>query len=151
MTLPPRCRPVLARRAVLAVALLAGLLAACAEVPAQPAAAPLPAPAAADVTRPTMDDELQSRVQSALADAARVSGLAAASLRVVEAARVTWSDGSLGCPQPGRMYTQALVPGFRVRIQAGAQVLDYHGSTRGEMALCPSGRALPPVPGRAAI
>jgi hypothetical protein len=26
---------------------------------------------------------------------------------VVSAKAVTWSDGSLGCPEPGKLYTQA--------------------------------------------
>ena len=96
-----------------------------------------------------MTADLQQKVQAALVDAARVSGLPATQLQVLDAAAVTWPDGSLGCPQPGRMYTQALVPGWRVHIQAGGQVLAYHGSMRGGMLLCPAGRGQPPVPGRA--
>ena len=34
--------------------------------------------------------------------------------------RVDWSDGSLGCPEPGNSYTQAIVPGFNL-------VFDYQG------------------------
>ena len=98
-----------------------------------------------------MNAELQQKVDAALADAARATGLPASQLKVIEAAAVTWPDGSLGCPQPDRMYTQALVPGWRVRIQAGEQVLDYHGSKRGGMVLCPAGRAQPPVPGRGLV
>ena len=64
---------------------------------------------------------------------------------------VTWSDGSLGCPQPGVMYTQALVPGWRVRLRGPAGEMDYHASLRGAQVLCPLGRATPPVPGAARI
>ena len=81
------------------------------------------------------------------ADAARRSGLDAARLDVLPATDVTWSDGALGCPQPGRHYTQALVPGWRVRIVAGDQTLDYHASRRGQWLLCPAGRAVTPTPG----
>ena len=42
-----------------------------------------------------------------------------ADLKVLSAEAVTWSDGSLGCPEPGMMYTQALVPGYRVQIRGG--------------------------------
>ena len=65
---------------------------------------------------------------------------------MLSAEAVTWSDGSLGCPQPGMMYTQALVPGYRVRIQAGGQVLDYHAGRSGQPALCPAERAIDPIP-----
>lgn len=98
-----------------------------------------------------MNAELQQKVDAALAEAARATGLPASQLKVIDAAAVTWPDGSLGCPLPGMMYTQALVPGWRVRIQAGSRVLDYHGSARGNLVLCPVGRAAPPLPGRAAM
>ena len=82
----------------------------------------------------------------ALADAAKRSGLPASALKVVSAEAVTWSDGSLGCPQPGMLYTQALVPGFHVRIRAGAEVLSYHASSRGGPAFCPASQAKAPLP-----
>jgi hypothetical protein len=82
--------------------------------------------------------DLQSMTLAALADAS--------TLRVVSADRVTWRDGSLGCPKPGMNYTQALVPGHRIRIQAGAEMLDYHASNRGPPFLCPRERAKDPIP-----
>lgn len=87
-----------------------------------------------------------SVVQAALADAARRSGEPAAALVIVSAERVAWRDGSLGCPQPGMNYTQALVPGYRVRIRAGARTLDYHAGLRGAPVLCPEGQAVDPLP-----
>ena len=91
-----------------------------------------------------MTDELKAKVQAALVDATRRTGLAESALEVVEARNVVWPDGSLGCPEPGKMYTMALVPGYRIRIRAGAEVLDYHGAARGQPALCPPGRATAP-------
>jgi hypothetical protein len=66
---------------------------------------------------------------------------------LIGAEAVTWSDGSLGCPQPGMAYTQALVPGYRVRLRGPEGEMDYHASTRGALVLCPPGRAVKPVPG----
>jgi hypothetical protein len=43
------------------------------------------------------------------------------------------------------MYTQALVPGYRIRVRAGEQLLDYHATSRGHFLLCPPGRAIDPV------
>jgi len=83
-------------------------------------------------------------LQPILADARQRSGDAEA--RVVAAVAVTWSDGSLGCPEPDRMYTQALVRGWRIRVAAAGQDLDYHASLRGHWVLCPPGRAKAPVP-----
>lgn len=85
--------------------------------------------------------ELALHIQAALTDAARRTGIDAAALKVTSAERVTWLDGSLGCPEPDLMYTQALVPGYRIRIKAGGETLDYHAGTRGAPQLCPPGRS----------
>jgi anti-sigma factor RsiW len=87
-------------------------------------------------------------VDAARADAARRSGLPAAQLAVVALESVTWADGSLGCPRPDMAYTQALVPGYRVRLQVGTEVWDYHASERGGVVLCPPGRSKEPGPSR---
>jgi hypothetical protein len=87
-------------------------------------------------------------IEAALADAANRSTTAKDDIKVLSAEAVTWSDGSLGCPQPGMMYTQALVPGYRIVLQAGEQTLNYHAMSRGRPVFCPSGRVTPPVPGQ---
>ncbi len=99
----------------------------------------------------TAGSGLDGAVRAARADAARRAGVAAESLLLVSAEGVTWSDGSLGCPQPGMAYTQALVPGYRVRLRAPAAEFDYHASARGALVLCPPGRAVDPLPGASRI
>jgi len=127
----------------LAVVLLAGCAPAV-SVPVTPApmtpapTTPGPSPAGTD---------LQSLIRTVSDDAARRSGVDASRVRVLEAGAVTWSDGSLGCPEPDRMYTQALVAGYRIRVEAGGQQFDYHAGARGTWRLCPAERARPPVPG----
>jgi hypothetical protein len=89
----------------------------------------------------------QSIVEAALADAARQTGLPRSQLKILSSGPVTWRDGSLGCPQPGMAYMDMLVPGYRIRIQAGDRELDYHASARGgELLLCPPERAVEPLP-----
>lgn len=82
-----------------------------------------------------------------LSDAAQRTGRKKSELVVESAEAVTWADGSLGCPEPGAMYTMALVPGYRVRVRADRALLDYHATERGQFLLCPSGRAVDPVDG----
>ena len=89
---------------------------------------------------------LEAAVQAALADASRRTGSPIPALQVLSATAVTWRDGSLGCPQPGMVYTQALVPGYRVRIRAAGGDLDYHAAQRGAVTHCPDGRAVDPLP-----
>jgi len=85
-------------------------------------------------------------IEAALDDAANRSTTARADIKVTSAEAVTWPDGSLGCPQPGMAYTQALVPGYRIVLQAGEQVLNYHASSRGKPLFCPAARAKAPLP-----
>ena len=93
------------------------------------------------------ESTLESMVGAALDDAARRTKLDRSRLEVINKEHVTWTDGSLGCPHPDLMYTQALVPGYRIRIRAGAEVLDYHSGKRGKPVLCPPSRAVEPAVG----
>lgn len=60
---------------------------------------------------------------------------------------VTWRDGALGCPSSDRMYTQALVPGWRIVVTDGSRSATYHASRSGRWLLCPPERAQAPLPG----
>jgi hypothetical protein len=91
--------------------------------------------------------DMQRQIDAAIADASTRTGVASGSIKIVSAEAVTWSDGSLGCPQPGMAYTQALVPGYRIRIDAAGRSLDYHAGVRGLPVYCPPDRAREPLPG----
>ena len=85
----------------------------------------------------------EEAVNAAVADVARRFAVKA---RVVGAERVTWRDGSLGCPQPDMNYTQALIPGWRIVLAAGSRSFEYHANESGRVVHCPPGRATPPLP-----
>jgi hypothetical protein len=78
-----------------------------------------------------MLDQLRSELASQ-------KGLAAKDVKVVSAEAVNWPNGALGCPKPGSMYTQAIVPGYRVVLEAGGERFNYHASKRGQFKLCTS-------------
>jgi hypothetical protein len=82
------------------------------------------------------------------ADAARRFEVAESSVVLTRAEQVTWSDGSLGCPSPGRMYTQALVPGYRITATTAAGQMVYHTDRRGNVVTCgmPARPASTPAP-----
>jgi hypothetical protein len=69
-----------------------------------------------------------------LADVVGAEAAAAATLMVAEA--VTWPDGSMGCPEPGVMYTQQLVPGYRLVLEVDGASYDYRASEGGEIRYC---------------
>lgn len=71
-----------------------------------------------------------------VADAAARMGVDAPALTIVEATARTFPDGSLDCPEPGMMYTQALVDGYQVIVAANGTQLDYRGSGPGRFRIC---------------
>jgi len=79
------------------------------------------------------------------ADAARRAGVDETDVRIESVQSVTWRDASLGCAQPDRLYAQVLVPGWKLRLQAGSRGFDYHASRRGQWLWCPFDRIHPPV------
>ncbi|WP_065569727.1 hypothetical protein [Microbacterium oleivorans] len=56
--------------------------------------------------------------------------------KLISSERVDFSDGSLGCPQPGMAYTQAIVEGYRVVVRADDRTFDYRFGTGDEPRLC---------------
>jgi len=63
-----------------------------------------------------------------VAEVARLAGVPVDQVVVVSAEAVTFPDGSLGCPQPGMVYTQALVDGYKIVAEAGGKTYDYRGT-----------------------
>ena len=70
-------------------------------------------------------------------------GIDVTNASVVEAQAVTFSDGSLDCPEPGMGYTQALVEGYRLVIELDGRQYDYRVPAQGAPKLCEQA-----VPGR---
>jgi hypothetical protein len=97
------------------------------EYPAEGATAPADSPAAA-VPPKILDVAMDDLVAQTGADPAAVT--------VVSAEQVAWPDGSLGCPQPDMMYTQAIVEGYRLILEVDGQTYDYHFSDAGTFVLC---------------
>ena len=72
-------------------------------------------------------------------DAAMRAGLDPSELQLTHAAAVEFNDGSLGCPEPGMVYTQAIVPGWQVILQYGDAFLDYRATGPGAFRICEDG------------
>jgi hypothetical protein len=81
-----------------------------------------------------------------LKEAAKLAKVPLEQLVIVRAVAVVWNDGSLGCPESGVQYTQALVSGYWVVIKAAEQTYDFRVSREGNFRLCPEGpRGHPPL------
>jgi hypothetical protein len=66
-------------------------------------------------------------VVAATEDLAGRLGIEPDAVTVVDARAVTWPDSSLGCPEPGMLYTQVLVDGTFVVLEAEGRRYEYHG------------------------
>lgn len=75
-------------------------------------------------------------LEQVVADAASGAGVDLSAVEVLSAEAVTWSDGSIGCPLPDQMYTQALVPGYRVVLDVDGEEMSFHAAEGGEFAYC---------------
>jgi hypothetical protein len=145
----------MARKTILILAIGALTLTACGE-PGELAGTTLPeATSTSEQTTTTTISRLESTmpevpplnpdtapefvVDRAISDLVTRIDVAPESITVLAAESKTWPDGSLGCPQPGMSYTQALVDGSRVLLEAEGRLYAYHAGPDGEPFLCESG------------
>lgn len=84
-------------------------------------------------------------------DAKARTGIKPEEMGLLRAEAVIWNDGSLGCPQPDVIYTQAPVDGYWVVLQTERKELDYRATQSGFYFLCEQplrspGGVAPPTP-----
>ena len=134
--------------------LLLAMLAACggeAEPPGAEQSTTLAMPSTTESENTVPDDQLPI-VDPAIDDLAGRLGAPPEDIEVVTAEEVTWPDGSLGCPEPGMSYTQAMVEGSKVTLQYEDRFYVYHAGDDAQPFLCPSenkdgGHEMVPPPG----
>ena len=102
------------------------------------------APLSATGETPPMKGQVpQAILDPILKEAAALAEVARDQLVIVHAESVVWNDGSLGCPEPGMMYTQALVNGYCVVIEAAGRTYDFRVGSA-SFRLCPEGQGSQP-------
>lgn len=77
-------------------------------------------------------------IESAIADLRERLQVEISEIAVLEFKTTQWSDGALGCPQDGELYTQAVVEGAQVFLDVDGRVFDYRSDADGNVKLCPS-------------
>ena len=75
-------------------------------------------------------------VAAAITDTATRADVAPAEVVIAAWSPVTWDDGSIGCPQKGRAYTQTLVKGEVLLLRVGTGLFQYHAAGEGPFAYC---------------
>ncbi|MDX1621812.1 MAG: hypothetical protein R3320_12520 [Nitriliruptorales bacterium] len=94
-----------------------------------------PSPTAGDeaASPPPGLDDVIAEARSLVGEAA---GVSEDDVELIEASEVTWPDGALGCPQPDQMYTQALVEGYRIVMEADGEEFYVHGAENQSPFIC---------------
>ena len=88
---------------------------------------------------------LQSLIEKAKDDLAQRLSIAITQINIVDAKEATWSNSSLGCPQPGMLYADVLTPGYLILLSANGQDYEYHAGKGSVIFYCEN--PLPPVEG----
>jgi hypothetical protein len=103
---------------------------------------------------PTLEEsavlgEVPEEIMTAVyADLITTQNVAQEAITITRAEAIIWSDGSLGCPQPGQAYTHATVPGYWIVLEVDGRTYDYHAAENGYFILCQNSQPLsPPVVG----
>ncbi len=86
-------------------------------------------------------DNMEEQIKQQLAAAIEQP---ASTLTLESEEPVEWNDGSLGCPEPGMMYTQAIVPGYRLTFSDGSRSYEVHTDQDGSRVIwCDGGQPKP--------
>lgn len=88
---------------------------------------------------PSVGEVPAALLEQILTNAADRADVDLEAIEVLRAEAVTWNDGSLDCPEPDTMYTQALVEGYHVVLEAAGTELDYRATANGDFRLCEGG------------
>ena len=78
----------------------------------------------------------RAEVQAAVTDLAQRKDVPVEEVTIAGHANVTWSDGSIGCPQKGMQYTMALVPGEQLILQVDGTYVSYHKGKAATFSYC---------------
>ena len=77
-------------------------------------------------TRIDAEDPLPRLIERATEDLIQATGAASDEITVVSTEEVEWSDTSLGCQEPNKMYAQVITPGYKIVLESGGNTYDYH-------------------------
>lgn len=79
---------------------------------------------------------IKDPVAQAMTDLSQRLGVAMDDIEPLSLLEVTWRDGSLGCPQAGMAYTQALVAGQQLILSVNDEEYHYHSGKDGVFEYC---------------
>lgn len=100
---------------------------------------PSSSPSAGESGKEALDEDGLHMLAQAREELAQKLGANPKDITVVAAEPIMWSDTSLGCPEPGKMYAQVITPGYQFILAYEGKQYDYHAG-RGHLVLCEPGK-----------
>jgi hypothetical protein len=103
---------------------------------ATPTATPRPAtptPAATPTPTPTPEPSLATAKAAALL--VHALGVPANSVSFESVKPMQWPNTAIGCPEPGRAYSDVIVPGWVIILRADSKLYEYHADREGDMVV----------------
>lgn len=91
---------------------------------------------------PTPQTDLTPAEQAAVSRLASMLNVSAEEISVISTEAVDWPDGCLGVERPGMMCTQAIVPGYRIILQAGGEQYEFRTNESGSQVVQAGGAPL---------
>lgn len=85
---------------------------------------------------PGKGSDVDQMVEDSVADLADRLAVDSHAITIAKVESVTWRDGSMGCPEPGMSYTQALVDGVRVELTLDGESYWYHQGGSNPIRFC---------------
>lgn len=101
-----------------------------------------------DVVKPTRtpspapQTELTPAEQAAIARLSSTLDLPAGQISILSTEAVNWPDGCLGIQRPGMMCTEAIVPGYKIVLEAGGEQYEFRTNESGSQVAQVSGAPL---------
>jgi len=91
-----------------------------------------------DMSDPSIipDAQAEKMIQLAKERLAKKFKLSEDQIFLSSAEPMTWTDTSLGCPQPGILYAQVTTPGYNILLEAMGQTFSYHTDVIDRVILC---------------
>ena len=80
--------------------------------------------------------EASLQIQLAKQDVVNRYGVSEQDLKVIEVVDTNFGDGSLGCPEPGKFYTQGITSGWVVKLKAEDKIYEYHTNKTNTVIFC---------------
>lgn len=97
-----------------------------------------PTPQIARITTPIPSPNLPKIIELAKDDLAKKLNIDLSKITIKSMEVIQWSDSSLDCPEPGKMYLQVITPGYKVIFSYQGEQYEYHTNQTSFFVTCKS-------------